>query len=328
MEYMESKVFVTRRLPGPALEMMGRECKLEVWPEDEPPSHQMMCEKVAGVDGLLCLLTDTVDKEVLDAAGGGLKVVSNYAVGYDNIDIAETSSRKIPVGNTPGVLTETTADMAFALLMAGARRIVEGARFADEGRWMSWSPTLLLGEDIFGSTLGILGMGRIGRAVARRAKGFNMNVIFSHPSSPVGTSIDAARAVSLDELFERSDFLSVHVPLNNETHHMINGEVFKKMKKTAILINTARGPIVDHGALWEALESGHIAFAALDVTEPEPLPRTHPLYTLQNCLIVPHLGSASIVTRAKMGVMAAENLLAGVMGRKLPNCVNPEVYQT
>lgn len=323
---MSPKVFVTRQLPGPALEMIGKECELEVWPGENPPSFQSLCEKVSGIHGLLCLLTDRVDKRVLDAAGPGLKVVSNYAVGFDNIDVPEASSRGIPVGNTPGVLTETTADMAFALLMAGARRIVEGARFAEAGRWISWSPTLLLGADVHGATLGIIGLGRIGKAVARRARGFEMDVIFYHPSVRPGTRLENARAVELDELYKRADFVSLHLPLKPETHHLIGTEALEKMKSRAVLINTARGPIVDHEALFHALKKGEIAYAALDVTDPEPLQRTHPLYDLDNCLIVPHLGSASHATRAQMGLMAAENLLAGLKGERLPNCVNPEVY--
>ena len=325
MSKVKPRVFVTRKLPGPALEMLGRECEVEVWPEDSPPPPDILRDKVAGTQGILCLLTDRVDGDLLDAAGPDLKVVSNYAVGFDNIDVAAASSRGIPVGNTPGVLTETTADLAFALLMAGARRIVDGAKFAAAGLWESWSPTLLLGADVHAATLGILGLGRIGNSVARRARGFDMEVLYYHPSASPGRLVENARAVELDELFGRADFLSIHVPLKPETHHLIGEQALGKMKDTAVLINTARGPIVDHDALYRGLRDGQIAYAALDVTDPEPLPRSHPLYDLENCLIIPHLGSASVSTRSKMGVMAAENLLAGLAGEPLPHCVNPQV---
>jgi glyoxylate reductase len=323
---MIHSVFVTRAVPGPAIDMLRESCKVDVWPGDTPPPRSIFLEKVRDVDGLLSLLTDTVDEEVFQAAGPKLKVVGNYAVGFDNIDIAAATKRRIPVGNTPGVLTETTADLAFALLMSAARRIVEGARIVDQGEWMSWSPTLLLGCDVHGATLGVLGMGRIGRAMARRGLGFDMKIVFHDPTQMESGAITGATSVSFEKLMRDSDFLSLHAPLNDSTRHIIDAEALGMMKPTAVLINTARGPVVDHDALFKSLAAGQIAYAALDVTEPEPLPADHPLHSLGNCLIVPHLGSASVATRSKMGIMAAENILAGLRAEPLPHCVNPEVY--
>ncbi|MDJ0765694.1 MAG: D-glycerate dehydrogenase [Myxococcota bacterium] len=322
---MTKRVFVTRRFPGPGLSMLKGTCDVDLWPSDLPPTRAELLAKVDRIDGLLCLLTDTIDAEMLDAAGPQLRVISNYAVGFDNIDVALATARGIPVGNTPGVLTEATADFAFSLLMAAARRLGEGIDFARAGKWQTWSPGLLLGGDVHGATLGILGMGRIGQAMARRARGFEMQVLYCDPSHTRET-IEGARSVAFKELLEQSDYLSVHTPLNAQTHHLFDGNAFQAMKSTAVLINTARGPIVDHGALHGALEAGQIAYAALDVTEPEPLPPTHPLFSLENCLILPHLGSATNTTRAKMGIMACENLLAGLQGNRLPNCVNPQLY--
>ncbi len=325
---MKPRVFVTRELPGIALDRVSSRCELSIWKGDAPPPHKILMEKAHHMEGLLCLLTDCVDKAVMKAAGSRLKVISNYAVGFDNIDVATATSLRIPVGNTPGVLTETTADFAFALLFSLARRIVEGASIVRSGGWHSWSPTLLLGSDVYGATLGILGMGRIGQAVARRAVGFKMNVVFHDPSHRESQVFEGAKSVSFSELVSTSDYLSLHVPLNDITRHIINRDVFKEMKPTAHLINTARGQVIDQDALYDALKNGQIAGAALDVTEPEPLPGDHRLHTLTNCLIVPHLGSASTATRSKMAVMAAENLLAGLNNERLPHCVNPEVYKT
>jgi lactate dehydrogenase-like 2-hydroxyacid dehydrogenase len=321
---MKPSVFVTRALPGAALGTAGQACDIEVWAEEIPPSRDQLLEKAANRDGLITLLTDPVDEAVLEAAGPRLKVVSNYAVGVDNVDVAACTSRGIPVGHTPSVLTETTADLAFALLMAGARRLVEGAYLCRAGRFLSWSPSMLLGWDVHGATLGILGMGRIGRAVARRARGFDMEVIFSGGSHSEESEIEGPRQVTFEELIRRSDFLSLHVPATPKTRHIIDGRVFAVMKENAVLINTARGAVVDQEALVRALRNGEIAYAALDVTDPEPLPNDHELYRLSNCLIVPHLGSASSATRAKMADMAVANLLAGLKGEPLPNCVNPE----
>ncbi|MBN1659724.1 MAG: D-glycerate dehydrogenase [Anaerolineae bacterium] len=324
----EPQVFVTREIPDAGLDPILAETNARVWREETPPPRDVLLKQVAGIDGLLSLLTDKVDAEMMDAAGPGLRVISNYAVGYDNIDVDAATARGIPVGNTPGVLTETTADMAFALLMAAARRIVEGARYVEAGKWHTWGPKLLLGHDVHGATLGIIGMGRIGQAVTRRAMGFGMRVVYFDPfcDDTKAPFVDVAMRCDLDELLAESDFISLHVPLTDDTYHMINAVALEKIKPTAILVNTARGPIVDPDALYNALVSGQIAYAALDVTEPEPLPAGHKLLTLDNCLVVPHLGSASRATRDKMAQMAAANLLAGLRGERLPNCVNPAVY--
>jgi glyoxylate reductase len=322
------KVFVTRAIPEGGLRLIRESCDADIWPEEVPPSRELLLTKVQGVEGLLCLLTDEIDAELMDAAGAGLRVISNYAVGYDNVDVAAATARRIPVGNTPGVLTETTADMAFALLMAAARRIVEAAEYVKAGKWRTWGPTLMLGHDIHDATLGIVGMGRIGTEVARRAAGFNMRVIYFDPHCDPGKApfIDVGLRCGLDELLAESDFVSLHVPLTEETQHLIDARALAKMKSTAVLINTSRGPVVDTDALYDALAAGQIAYAALDVTDPEPLPVDHRLLSLDNCLVVPHIASASWATRTKMATMAAENLMAGLRGERLPNCVNPGVY--
>ena len=322
------KVFVSRILPEKGLELVRQACDADIWTDELPPPRQVLLERVRGVDGLLSLLTDPVDAEVMDAAGPGLKVISNFAVGYDNVDVAAATARGIPVGNTPGVLTETTADLAFALLMAAARRVVEGAEYVRAGMWRTWGPTLLLGHDVHGATLGIVGMGRIGRALTRRAAGFGMRVFYFDPycDADKGPYIGVTVRCDLNRLLAEADFVSLHVPLTDDTYHLINAETLARMKPTAVLINTSRGPVVDADALYDALAAGRIAYAALDVTEPEPLPADHKLLTLSNCLVVPHIASASWATRTRMAIMAAENLLAGLRGERLPNCVNPEVY--
>ena len=322
---MKPRVFVTRRIPEAGLALIRGACDVDLLDGELPPTRETMLSRIRGREGLVCLLTDTVDAEVIAAAGPNLKVISNYAVGFDNIDVAAAAAARIPVGNTPGVLTEATADLAFALLMAGARRLAEGSRFAREGRWRTWSPQLLLGADVHGATLGIVGLGRIGRALARRAAGFSMRVVYFDPLPGVGPA-DCAAPATWPELIAQADFVSLHVPLTAATRHMIDAAALAAMKPTAILINTSRGGAVDHDALADALARGAIGGAALDVTEPEPLPPGHRLYSLDNCLIVPHLGSATVSTRDKMAVMAADNLLAGLRGERLPHCVNPEVY--
>jgi lactate dehydrogenase-like 2-hydroxyacid dehydrogenase len=274
------------------------------------------------------MLTDRVDDEFLDAAGLGLRVVSNMAVGYDNIDVPACTRRGIPVGNTPGVLTETTADLAWALILAAARRLPEGERFVHSGAWRTWSPTHQLGLDVHGATLGIVGLGRIGQAVARRAIGFGMPVLYASRRR-VDPAIEAglnATWVPMDDLLARADIVTLHVDLNPSTRRLIDAAALARMKPTAILVNTTRGPVVDPAALYRALRDGTIRAAALDVTDPEPIPVDDPLLTLDNCLIVPHIGSATEATRGKMAAMAAGNLLAGVRGERLPNSVNPEVY--
>ncbi len=320
------RVFVTRHLLEPGLSRVMECCQAEIWPEPLPPSREELLRRVPGLDGLLTLLTDRVDAELLDAAGPTLKVVSNCAVGVDNIDVAAATARGIPVGNTPGVLTEATADMAFALLLAAARRLPEGERQVRSGGWKTWSLDYLLGADFAGATLGIVGFGRIGRAVARRAMGFGMKVIFTDPAPHVPEPGVQATPVDFDTLLRESDFVSLHCPLTEATRGLMNAAAFEKMKPTAILVNTSRGAVVDQEALYTALKSQRIFAAALDVTVPEPLPTDHPLLTLENCLVVPHIASASRRTRAEMSRMAAENLIAGLKGERLPNCVNPEVY--
>ncbi len=320
------RVFVTRKLLESGLQMVREYCDADIWPEELPPARQVILEHVHGMDGLLCLLTDRIDEEVMEAAGPGLKVISSYSVGTDNVDVTAASARGIPVGNTPGVLTDATADLAFALLLAAGRRIVEGAQEVRSGHWKTWGPAYMLGADLAGATLGILGYGRIGRAVARRAVGFGMRIIFSDPAQAAPEPGVIATQVDLDSLLREADFISLHTPLTEETRGLINADTLGKMKATAVLINTSRGPVVDQQALYEALSSKRIFAAALDVSVPEPLPVEHPLQSLENCLIVPHIASASWRTRERMSVMAAENLIAGLKGERLPNCVNPEVY--
>ena len=318
--------FVTRQLPEPALSQLLAAVDAEVWPHELPPNRNILLEKVARRDGLLCLLTDPIDGDVMDAAGPQLKVISNCAVGVDNIDLVAAGTRRIPVGNTPGILTETTADFAFALLMAAARRVVEGDNYVRAGRWQTWGLTLLLGQDIAGATLGLVGFGRIGRAVARRAAGFNLRVLYYDPGHAPQPDDPPAEKVELASLLAQSDFISLHTPLNATTLHLIGVDEFAQMKPGAILINTARGPVVDPQALYHALRNGQIARAALDVTDPEPIPINDPLLTLDNLIVAPHIASASHATRGRMAQMAVDNLLAGLKGLPLPNCVNPGVY--
>jgi lactate dehydrogenase-like 2-hydroxyacid dehydrogenase len=322
------KVFVSRRLPEEGLAPILAACDAQVWGDELPPPRAALLEAVRGCDGILTLLTDRVDDELLDAAGPGLKVVSNYAVGFDNIDVAAVTRRGIPAGNTPGVLTETTADLAFALLMAAARRVPEGDRYVRDGKWKTWGPLLLLGPDVHGATIGIIGFGRIGQAMARRARGFGMTVLYQdiHRVDPAVEVELGATFLPLEELLPLADFVSLHTNLTPETRGMIDAEKLSWMKPSAVLVNTSRGPVIDHAALASALKDGRIFAAALDVTDPEPIPMDDPLVGLDNCLIVPHIASASRATRAKMAEMAAANLLAGVRGERLPTPINPEVY--
>jgi glyoxylate reductase len=315
-------VYVTRVIPEEGLKLVEAAASVEVWPEEGPPPREVLLEKVRDVDGLLCLLTDRIDAELLDRAPR-LRVVSNLAVGYDNIDVPACTARGIRVGNTPGVLTETTADLAFALLMATARRIVEAERFLRDGKWKTWSPMLLTGRDVHHATLGIVGMGRIGYEMAKRAHGFDMTVLYADVRPHEAAERDyGARRLPLDELLAQSDFVTIHTPLLPETRGLIGAEALARMKPTAILVNTSRGPVVDQAALYEALKNGVIAGAGLDVFEVEPLPMDSPLLTLENVVLAPHIGSASIATRTRMSVLAAENLVAGLRGENLPNPVN------
>lgn len=322
---MKPKVYVTRLLPKEAMDKILSFCDAKVWEGDLPPPRNVLLENVTDVEGLLSLLTDKVDAELMNRARK-LKVISNCAVGFDNIDVQEATKRGIIVGNTPGVLTDTTADFAFALLMAAARRVVEGDKIVRAGKWKTWGPMVLLGQDVHAATLGIIGLGRIGSAVAKRAKGFGMKILYSDVARNKQAEDELGiEFVDIDTVLTRSDFITIHVNLTPETHHLIGPRQFEKMKRTAILVNTSRGPIVDNMALYEALRSGKIAYAALDVTEPEPVPADHPLLTLDNVIIVPHIASASVATRTKMALMAADNLIAGLKGEMPPTPVNPEV---
>lgn len=319
---MRPKVFITRTLPQPALDLILPQCDAEIWRDELPPPRAVLLDKARACDGLLTLLTDKIDAALMDAAPQ-LKVISNCAVGFDNIDVPAATQRGIAVGNTPGVLTETTADFAFALLLAAARRISEAERYTRANKWKTWGLTVLLGQDVFGATLGLIGLGRIGAAMAKRARGFEMRVLYTDPTRRLDLEQQLGIAYAdLDTLVRQADFVSIHTPLTETTRHLINADVLRRMKKSALLINTARGPVVDQAALYVALRDGVIAGAALDVTDPEPIAPDDPLLTLDNCLITPHIASASVATRTKMAVMAAENLLAGVRGEPLPNPVN------
>ncbi|GAB4500337.1 MAG: D-glycerate dehydrogenase [Anaerolineales bacterium] len=321
---MRPKVFVSRKMRDAGLNLVREFCDADVWNEEMPPTREVLLEKVRGVAGFLSMLTDRVDAELLDAAGAQLKVVSNHAVGFDNVVVAEATARGIPVGNTPGILTDATADIAFALLLAAARRIVESEKYIHEGKWKTWHPSMLLGMDLAGKTLGLVGFGRIGRAVAKRAVGFDMRIVYYSPNAE--PELGAVKMNSLDELLQQSDFVSVHTPLNESTRHLVNADFLSKMKPNAVFVNTSRGGVVDQAALYETLKAGKIFAAGLDVTDPEPLPLDSPLLTLKNCIIVPHIGSASEHTRDEMARLAAENLIAGLKGERLPHCINPEVY--
>lgn len=322
------RVFVSRVIPDPGMNLVKAFCDADIWQDELPPSREVLLEKVRGVDGILCLLTDRMDAEVMDAAGPQLKVISNHAVGFDNIVVADATARGIPVGNTPGILTDATADFAFTLLMASARRLVEAERYVKQGKWKTWGPSILLGADFVGSTLGLVGFGRIGRAVAKRAAGFDMRILFYDPGAQADPGLKAEKVDDLDTLLRESDFISLHTPLTPETHHLINSQTLSKMKPNAVLINTSRGPVVDQAALYEALKEQRIFAAALDVTDPEPLPLDSPLLMLENLIIAPHIASASKRTRDLMSTLAAENLIAGLKREPLPHCVNPEVYKS
>jgi glyoxylate reductase len=306
-----ARCFVARRIPGPALDRLLEAHDVDVWPHRLPPTPEELREHAAGAEGLLTLLTDKVDAELIEALPE-LRVISNYAVGTDNVDLEAATERGIPVGNTPDVLTDATADLAFALLLALARRLPEGEHDVRNGQWVTFEPDRNLGAEVTGATLGIVGFGRIGRSVARRAEGFGMEVL--HTSRAGG--------VSLEELLERSDFVSLHCPLTPETRHLIDDVALARMKPTALLVNTARGPIVDSDALLRALQARAIGGAALDVTDPEPLPADHPLLGAPNLLVVPHIGSATVRTRHRMTEIAVANLLAGLAGEPMPHQAN------
>jgi glyoxylate reductase len=316
------RVAVTRRLPGAALDRLRDVADVVVWPERLPPSPARLRDLAGGATGLVTMLTDRVDAELLDACPD-LRVVANVAVGYDNLDVAELTRRGIPAGNTPGVLTDSTADLAWALILATSRRLPEGAAAVKAGEWLTWEPDWLLGVDAAGATLGIVGYGRIGAAVARRAAGFGMEILAWNrtPRPAAGVTF-----VSLDELLRRSDVVTLHCALTDETRGLIGADELRAMRRTAVLVNTARGPIVDQWALARALRTGEIFAAGLDVVQHEPIPPDDELLSLPNCLVLPHVGSATVATRARMAAMAVDNVLAALAGDPLPTCVNPQVH--
>jgi len=303
-----ARCFVTRELPFPALDRLRAAHEVEVWPERLPPPYEELVAQAADAEGLLTLLTDRVDAALIERSAD-LRAISNYAVGYDNIDLEAAAARGIPVGNTPDVLTDATADLTWALLMAAARKLPDAVADVRDGDWLTWEPAMYLGAAVQGATLGIIGYGRIGQAVARRAGGFDMTVL--HTGSE-----------SLQRLLQEADFVSLHCPLTPETYHLIDDAALSRMKPTAILVNTARGPIVDHDALRRGLIAGEIAGAALDVTDPEPLPPDDPLLSVPNLIVVPHIGSATRVARERMADLAVDNLLAGLDGRPMPHQVD------
>jgi glyoxylate reductase len=325
------KVFVSRRIPKIGLDKLQHSCELEVWPGDLPPPAAVLREKARDADGLLTLLTDSIDAELLQGAHR-LKVVSNFAVGYNNIDVAEATRLGVRVGNTPGVLTDATADAAVALLLAAARRIAEGDRYSRAGCWKTWEPLGHIGADLVGATLGIFGMGRIGFAVAKRLHlGWNMRILFvnrsSNPMTDAAERELQARRVSFDELLGESDFVSVHAGLNDDSRRLFDASAFAKMKPTAVFVNTARGGIVVEDDLCDALERGTIFAAGIDVADPEPPAVSSRLFRVENLVVAPHLASATTQTRNRMAEMAAENLVAALEGRPMPSCVNADALK-
>ncbi len=320
------KTFITRDIGKEAIAAIGQISEVDVWPEEIPPTPEQIAAHIHEADALVTMLTDKISKELILAAPK-LKVISQMAVGYDNIDVAYATSNKLPVGHTPDVLSNTTADFAWALLMAAARSVVASHQEVHQGTWQPWGPYVWAGFDVYGSTLGIIGLGRIGQAMARRAAGFDMKVIYySKTRKPEFEAETNAKFVSLDELYTQADFISLHTYLSPETRHLINQDSFQKMKKNAILINTARGAVIDQNALYQALINHEIAGAALDVTDPEPINPNDPLLTLPNVIITPHIGSSSFKTRQRMAMMMAENVTAALSGQKIPFCANPQVY--
>lgn len=322
-------VYLTRKIPQDGLDVLEEHCAVHVWPDPVEPPHDRLVERLATLeaDGLYCNVADTVDETVLDASPN-LRAIGTISVGYDHIDLEAARERGIAVGHTPGVLAETTADLGWALLMAGGRRIVEAHDHVEDGEWKTWGPTVLLGRDVHEATLGVVGLGRIGTEFARRAAGFDMDVLYSHTSPNEEAEADLAEYgidaeyCELEDLLERSDFVSLHVPLLEDTHHLIGEAELRRMNDEAVLVNTARGEIVETDALVRALEAGWIRHAALDVSDPEPLDPSHPLmaHAPEKLTIAPHIGSASTETRGEMAVMTAENILAGLRGETPPYC--------
>ncbi|MCL0102054.1 D-glycerate dehydrogenase [Dehalococcoidia bacterium] len=319
------KVYVTRPIFPETIDLLSTVAEVRVWPEDTAVPGLTLKEELQNADGLFSVITDTIDRALLDSASK-LRVVSNMGVGYNNIDVPVATSKGIYVANTPGVLTETTADLAFALMAACARRIPEGRDFVRRGDWTQWSPVALLGMDLHSATLGIVGLGRIGLAVAKRAKGFSMRVLYHSRTRNLDceSRLGLEWVDNLSGLLSKADFVSVHVPLNEKTRGMIDRKQLAEMKPTAVLVNTARGEIINQEALCQALRNGAIGGAALDVTDPEPIPRDDPLLALDNVIITPHIGSASHATRVRMATLAAQNILDVIQGHPPTYCVNPE----
>lgn len=328
-----AKVTVTRRLPEAGMQLLQQAhdtgaIELECWSGELPPQGDDLAVLLKGSAGAVTLVTDPIGAEILDREPQ-LKVLSNFAVGFDNIDVTAATERGVLVCNTPGVLTETTADLAWALLMATARRVVEGADYVRAGKWETWGPTLLMGSDVHHATLGIIGFGRIGKEVAKRARGFDMRILAFDAYQDEETARElGVEFASLGTLLSESDFVTLHCSLTDETHHLIGKDELSQMKDSAILINAARGPVVDTNALTDALRNRQISGAGLDVTDPEPIPADHPLVSMPNVVIVPHIASASVATRNKMAVMAVENVLAGIRGERPAHVVNPEVLDS
>ncbi len=321
------KIYVTRELPERGLKIIKEHFETEVWPEYAPPPKKVIIEKAKNVDALATLLSDKIDAEVFDAAPK-LKIVSQLAVGFDNIDIPEATKRGIYVTNTPEVLTDTTADFAWTLLMAVARRVAEADKYVRTGQWkVGWHPAMLTGRDVFGTTIGIVGAGRIGYAMAKRAIGFDMKILFYDVIPRPEMQKLGAKSVDLETLLKQADFVTIHVPLMKETHHLINEQRLKLMKKTAYIINNSRGPVVDEKALYKALKEKWIAGAGLDVFEQEPTPMDNPLLKLDNIVVAPHISSASLETRSRMAEMVAGNLVDFFEGKKPPNLVNQDVLK-
>ena len=322
-----AKIYVTRPLPEEALSLLRRCGEMSLWEKDEVIPRDVLLREVRETEALLCMVTEQIDEELL-AHAPQLRIVANLAVGYDNVDVPALTRRGILLTNTPGVLTETTADLTFALILAIARRVAEAERFVRAGHWRSWGPLFFVGHDVHHATVGIIGLGRIGTEVAKRARGFDMRILYtSRTRKREAEEALGCIPVDLATLLHESDFVTVHVPLTSETRHLLSTPQFKQMKRTAFLINVARGPIVDQQALYAALRDGLIAGAALDVTDPEPIPLDDPLLSLNNCLILPHIGSASIATRTRMATLAAENIVAFLAGRRPPTPVNPGVLE-
>lgn len=322
------RIFITRRMPQTIVDHIAEVCEVSMWEEEEiPVPRERLEQEIEQVDGLYCLLTDVIDHELISRARK-LKVISNMAVGYNNIDVNAATQRGIMVTNTPGVLTETTADLTFALLMATARRLVEAEYFLRAGNWKTWSPFLLTGQDVYGATLGIIGLGRIGQALAKRAKGFDMRILYYSRTRKLDAEKElGVEYVELETLLRESDFVCVMTPYTPETRNLIDRQRLSLMKRTAVLINTARGGVVNESALYDALKNRSIWAAGLDVFEEEPISKDHPFLSLDNVVLLPHIGSASEKTRMKMATLAADNLIKALTGQIPDHLVNREVIQ-